>query len=208
MVASNKKGGLRTGGLTIDEKLQIDTMIDSGYTDKEISDVVHRSTDCVMRYRAKKPVAELVQIFTDEIDKLHNSHLWNAIKLQLFPDEIAYFEQSWAKMMEQFADQGISYSDELMVRDYILFDIEINRISRQCKAIESDIKENNKALKKENEKPIGERDTQLVQVLSQLRNTGLITITGMKKQSAEIQKHKEEAQRQLKMDRANRFKSA
>ena len=185
-MTSKKRGVLKT-----EEAEQIDRMIDAGYSDEEIAKELNRSIRLISKKRVQKPIRVALTETDDSIAELHASPLWRDIQVILFPAEIPYFENSWFNLINQFSEQGIIYSDKLMIRDYILFDIEILRLKKELKSREEIIREMEKRIRAEYKKP--DADMLMIQGMNSELNGIRSSRTGIGKRIDDLQTHKEKA---------------
>lgn len=97
-------------------------------SDEEIAELVNRTPEFIKRMRAQSSVIQTNNESSDVIQQLHKKFFWHETTAQLVSsDEVYYFENMWATLYHQFSAQGIVSTDELIMRDFILTDIAINR---------------------------------------------------------------------------------
>jgi len=96
-------------------------------SDEEIAAIINREPYVVAKYRAQQPVKHENESLSDIIQQLHVKFFWRETSQQLMNEEIPYFEQYWASLVQQFAANGITTTDEQMIRELIMLDIHVNR---------------------------------------------------------------------------------
>jgi hypothetical protein len=196
---------LKRGKLSAEHELLLENMLDT-HADEEIARVLHRSVDFVARRRLEQPQRTLDGSYEEIIARLHASHMWKSIKEELFAHELDYFEKSWAKLIEQFSEQGIQYSDEMMIHDLIMQEINIHRYQKQKKQLYLEIEGLEAQIKEECKKPIDNRDADdLTAWHSELngKRQALNTLSGLLK---DMQRAKANDYKQLRTTREQRFK--
>lgn len=120
----------KRGRLSKDEEQTILNNIDSK-SDEEIAAMINRDPIVVTKFRAQSPIVKVNESYNDLISQLKMKFFWKEIQSQLLnEDEEIYFQNHWASLMQQFAAQGVLATDELMIRDLIMVDINLNRSSR------------------------------------------------------------------------------
>ena len=103
----------------------------SAMSDEEIADAINRSPEVVAKFRAQAPVIAHNTDSEAVIQQLHKKFFWEETKQQLVnEDEVKFFEKYWATLFIQFMQQGILSTDELMMRDLIISEINSNRCLR------------------------------------------------------------------------------
>lgn len=103
----------------------------STMSDEEIAEIINRNPEVVAKFRAQAPVVASNQDADALVKQLHKKFFWSETKSHLINDsEISFFERYWASLVSQFAQQGILPTDELMMRDLIITEVNINRCLR------------------------------------------------------------------------------
>jgi hypothetical protein len=178
------------------------------HSDEEIAKVINRKPELVAKRRLQAPVRKLQHDFGDSIEQLHASHFWNNVKAQLFAEEIPYFEQQWAKLVDQFSEQGINAGDEMMLTDLILQVIQIDRYQMTIKKLETEMRSLERQIKDEMAKPEEDRDLQDLQLwhteINQKRQSMNTFVNNLKS----MKTLKNSAYDNLRMTRDARFKHA
>lgn len=173
-------------------------------TDAQIASAINRSEDFVRKIRAQTPVLVQAAESVDNIDALHAKHWWNELLKSLLDSEVIYFEQSWAALQAQFDD--VVVTDELIIRDLIMYDILANRNLRQQKEVLDGNMLYQRLLEEEYAKVIEERDSVVIANLNQQLNSGKAAYVSLQKGYAEIDDRKNKAFQSLKATRDQRFK--
>lgn len=109
--------------------------------DEEIAEQLNRSIDSIVQRRNKQPQRDANSASDSYIDQLHEKHFWGKAKTGLLDDEITFFEDSWAALFAQFFHQGVTATDEMMMKDVIFEDILLHRALAEKKNIIDEIKE-------------------------------------------------------------------
>jgi len=123
MITSQEK---KRGQLSKEEREVIANNLDLK-SDEEIAAIINREPYVVAKFRAQQPVKHENESLKDIIQQLHMKFFWKETAQQLMNDEIPYFEQFWASLIQQFASSGITTTDEQMIRDLVMLDIHVNR---------------------------------------------------------------------------------
>ena len=197
---------MKTGRLSKEEIQFIDENSDR-MTDSEIADRLDRSVDAIIQRKA---------VFTQEnantelhgyITQLHSKHFWLTIQKSLLSDEIETFENSWAALYSQFFHQGVTATDEIMMKDVIIEDILLHRALEQKRNILEEIKDYESQLAEERKKDVDDRDadfmTNALRTIIQLRGTS----EAYTKEINEIKKTKDGKFKDLKATRNERLKT-
>lgn len=104
--------------------------------DEAIAQIINRTPDVVAKFRAQAPVLQNKESATELIQQLRKKFFWAEVMQQLTTtEEISYFENYWASLIHQFASQGIVATDELMIKDLILTEIQVNRCLKAKRAM-------------------------------------------------------------------------
>ena len=197
---------MKTGRLSKEEILYIDSNL-SNMTDSEIAKQLGRSVDAIIQRRAVAPQENANNELQNYIVQLHSKHFWVTIKRSLLDEEVSSFENSWASLYSQFFHQGVTATDEIMMKDVIIEDILLHRALEQKKNILQEIKENEKLIAEEREKDMDDRDTDFMtnalRTVVQLRGTS----EAYTKEINEIKKTKDGKFKDLKATRNERLKT-
>jgi len=197
---------MKTGRLSKEEIQFIDSNLGS-MSDKDIADKIDRSVDAITQRRSAAPQRTVNAEIQSYITELHSKHFWVTIKKSLLDEEIGAFENSWASLYSQFVHQGVTATDEIMMKDVIIEDILLHRALEQKKNILEEIKENEKLLAEEREKDMDDRDTDFMtnalRTIVQLRGTS----EAYTKEINEIKKTKDGKFKDLKATRNERLKT-
>jgi len=197
---------MKTGRLRKEEIAYIDANL-SNMTDLEIADKLDRSIDAIIQRRAIAPQENANTELQSYVSQLHSKHFWTTIKKSLLDDELETFENSWASLYSQFFNQGVTATDEIMMKDVIIEDILLHRALEQKKNILQEIKENERLLAEEREKDMDDRDsdfmTNALRTIVQLRGTS----EAYTKEINEIKKTKDGKFKDLKATRNERLKT-
>jgi len=197
---------MKTGRLSKEEIQFIDSNLGS-MSDKDIADKIDRSVDAITQRRSAAPQRTVNAEIQSYITELHSKHFWTTIKKSLLDEEIGDFENSWASLYSQFFHQGVTATDEIMMKDVIIEDILLHRALEQKKNILQEIKENEKLLAEEREKDMDDRDTDFMtnalRTIVQLRGTS----EAYTKEINEIKKTKDGKFKDLKATRNERLKT-
>jgi hypothetical protein len=131
----------KRGKLSREEESIISSNIGSK-SDEEIAAIINRDPSTVAKYRMQIPVLQNNDSISDIIIQLHKKFFWTETRRQLVDsDEIAYFENYWGYLVQQFAGQGITATDEQMMRDLILIDIQVNRSNKNSMSVRKEIQD-------------------------------------------------------------------
>jgi len=197
---------MKTGRLRKEEISYIDESL-SNMTDAAIAKELDRSVEAITQRRAVAPQENANIELQSYISQLHSKHFWTTIKKSLLDDEIESFENSWAALYAQFFHQGVTATDEIMMKDVIIEDILLHRALEQKKNILQEIKENEKLLAEERQKDREDRDTDFMtnalRTIVQLRGTS----EAYTKEINEIKKTKDGKFKDLKATRNERLKT-
>jgi len=201
----------KKGRIGKDEKTRIVSYLDTE-TNEQIADRFDRTLKSVVQIRAEqKALVEnpLPDTDNDYVATLHTRHFWPTIKRQLMDAcEITYFEQSWASLYEQYIGNEVKHTDEMMIKDLITLDIQLNRIleDRRNMAVEgADLRkmlDDAKRIELEPERV--ERVSTLSRALTQV----VAVQETSNKLSNDLQTKKDKKFEQLKATRDQRFKTS
>lgn len=197
-MAGNKRGAAST------EEINFIRTNSSTMSDEQMAQAINRSIDFVRKIRAQTPVLVQAAEAVSTVDALHAKHWWGEILKQLLENEIVYFEQSWAALQVQFDD--IVMTDELIIRDLIVYDILASRNLKQQKELLESNSMYQRLLDEEFNKVVEQRDTIVIANLNQQLNGGKAALVSLQKSYSEIDDRKNKAFQSLKATRDQRFK--
>lgn len=197
---------MKTGRLSKSEISFIDANL-SNMTDEQIAERLDRSVEAISQRRAVAPQDNANNEMQSYVAQLHEKHFWTTVKKSLLPEELQGFENNWAALYSQFFHQGVTPTDEMMMKDVIIEDILLHRALEQKKNILQEIKENEKLIAEEREKDMEDRDTDFMtnalRTVVQLRGTS----EAYTKEINEIKKTKDTKFKDLKATRNERLKT-
>ena len=197
---------MKTGRLSKEEISYIDANLPN-MTDSGIAVKLDRSVEAITQRRNVAPQENANIELQTYISQLRSKHFWSTIKKSLLDEEIETFENSWASLYSQFFHQGVTATDEIMMKDVIIEDILLHRALEQKKNILEEIKENEKLIAEEREKDMDDRDsdfmTNPLRTIVQLRGTS----EAYTKEINEIKKTKDGKFKDLKATRNERLKT-
>lgn len=97
-------------------------------TDEEMALTLNRTPEFIKQIRAQSSVIQYNNESGEVIQQLRKKFFWKETVSQLLGlEEVYYFENMWASLYNQFSAQGVVSTDELIMRDFILTDVSINR---------------------------------------------------------------------------------
>jgi len=197
---------MKTGRLSKEEIAYIDSNLLT-MSDEQIAGVLDRSVDAITQRRAAAPQKSANDELQAYVSQLHSKHFWPTIKRSLLDSEVETFENSWAALYSQFFHQGVTATDEIMMKDVIIEDILLHRALEEKRNILQEIKINEKLLAEEREKDMDDRDTDFMtntlRTIVQLRGTS----EAYTKEINEIKKTKDGKFKDLKATRNERLKT-
>ena len=197
---------MKTGRLSKSEISFIDSNLDK-MSDEEIASRLDRSVDAIVQRRAVVPQTNINSEMQEYVAQLHEKHFWGTVKKSLLQEEISIFENSWAALFSQFSNQGVTATDEIMMKDVIIEDILLHRALEQKRNILEEIKLNEKILADERLMDPDDRDADLMtntlRTIVQLRGTS----EAYTKEINEIKKTKDGKFKDLKATRNERLKT-
>jgi hypothetical protein len=197
---------MKTGRLSKFEISFIDDNL-SVMTDGEMAIELNRSVEAISQRRASAPEETAQNEKKTYVEQLRNKHFWTTVKKSLLTEEIDSFENNWAALYSQFFHQGVTATDEMMMKDVIIEDILLHRALEQKKNILQEIKDNEKLLAEERGKDMEDRDTDFMtnalRTIVQLRGTS----ESYTKEINEIKKTKDTKFKDLKATRNERLKT-
>ena len=197
---------MKTGRLSKEEIAYIDSNL-STMNDSEIAEKIGRSVEAISQRRAAAPQDNINNEMQTYVVQLREKHFWPTIKKSLLSDEVETFENSWAALYSQFFNQGVTPTDEIMMKDVIIEDILLHRALEQKRNILEEIKLNEKILADERLMDPDDRDADLMtntlRTIVQLRGTS----EAYTKEINEIKKTKDGKFKDLKATRNERLKT-
>jgi len=197
---------MKTGRLSKEEIAYIDQNL-ATLSDEEIASALDRSVSSITQRRAVAPQENANTELQAYVSQLHSKHFWTTVKKSLLNDEIETFQNSWAALYSQFFHQGVTATDEIMMKDVIIEDILLHRALEQKRNILEEIKDYEKQIAEEREKDMDDRDadfmTNALRTIVQLRGTS----EAYTKEINEIKKTKDGKFKDLKATRNERLKT-
>ena len=197
---------MKTGRLSKEEILFIDSNLEV-MSDAQIAVAMDRSVDAIAQRRAVAPQKNANTELESYVSQLHAKHFWATVQKSLLEEEVETFENSWAALYSQFFHQGVTATDEIMMKDVIIEDILLHRALEQKRNILQEIKETEVQLAEERKKDMDDRDadfmTNALRTIIQLRGTS----EAYTKEINEIKKTKDGKFKDLKATRNERLKT-
>jgi len=197
---------MKTGRLSKEEISYIDSNLED-MRDEQIALHLDRSVPSISQRRSVAIQERENNQLQTYISQLHAKHFWSTIKRSLLDEEIPAFENSWASLYSQFFHQGVTATDEIMMKDVIIEDILLHRALEQKRNILGEIRENEVLIAEEREKDMDDRDTDFMtnalRTIVQLR----VTSVAYTKEINEIKKTKDGKFKDLKATRNERLKT-
>ncbi len=142
---------MKSGRLSKEELQFIDA--NSGdMSDSEIADRLDRSVEAISQRRAVAIEESSNTELQSYVTQLHSKHFWPTIQRSLLSVEVETFENSWAALYSQFFHQGVTATDEIMMKDVIIEDILLHRALEQKKNILEEIQDYESQLAEERKK--------------------------------------------------------
>ncbi len=195
------------GRLGIEDIANIQKLLTAGFDAKEIAKQLNRSEKTILEaiHRTRDDTKENMK--EDLVSSLRRKHYWPQIKASLKDEaEIDYFEREWASLMSQLLTQDILHTDEIMVRDLILQDIDCFRIT----SASADVHRRKEQLDRMvNEELMKDRE---IQDLTQIRLwrdeivAYTASLTALTRQYADSQSRKDLLFKSLKTTRDQRYR--
>jgi hypothetical protein len=196
---------LNKGRLSKGEIAFIDSSLDS-MSDSEIAEQIGRSVEAVAQRRGDRPQRVANTEAEDFIAQLHQKHYWPKVKRSLLDEEVSEFEQGWAALYAQFVHQGVTETDETMMKDLCIEDILLHRVLEEKRRIIEEIKEKNAFIDQEKQKPFDERDNDAMT----MSHRTVVNLRGAQeaytKEINDIKKTKDNKFKDLKATRQERLK--
>jgi hypothetical protein len=176
-------------------------------SDEAIAEGLNRSVAFVRRHRMLAGAISLGETSASALDRLHRSRFWPQIKKVLLPHEEKYFEYQWCQLIDQFSTSEILATDELMVKDYIILEIEANRFLMEKKDALTEIAALNQLITEERMKEMQFQDLGAIAAWQTQINGLRAALPNLSKAFTEYQAKKDQKLAQLKATRADRFKN-
>lgn len=108
--------------------------------DKQLAQALNRKIETIQKTKAQIIAAKEEDNISPIIMDLMQKFFWPETIQQLINnDEIIFFKNYWAKLYDQFSAQGVLATDEMMMRDLIMTEIQLNRCQRERKRVASSI---------------------------------------------------------------------
>lgn len=176
------------------------------WSDEKLSAHLNRSIAFIKKYKAHAPALERDDDLLGALERLHISYFWRTVKGQLLGDETSYFEQQWIRYWEQFSQNEILATDEVMMKDAIILDIMVNRaLNKKSSSLQrsSEVQglitvEYSKSLDDRNQADLARLETQYAMLQAAIHEST--------KEHLEYQKKKDDKMTQLKATRDQRLK--
>jgi hypothetical protein len=168
---------------------------------------LNRSVSFVQKHSAQAPVVDEIQSRGDAVERLHKSHFWDEIKRTLLRTEVNYFEQQWAKLIEQFSTDDIMATDEMMIKDLIILDINGLRASAEKKKALELLSGLEMNVEKERKVDPDMMDTAMLAVWNTQITSLRTALPQLSKEHIEYQQRKDQKLRDLKATRDLRYRN-
>lgn len=201
-VRHNKKNG----PMSREEETYIISLLDS-QSDEAIADLTGRNPLTIAKFRASVKSVLTEHASHAVVIDLKRRFFWEETVQQLLPNEIEYFQNYWASLINQFQSTGIVSTDELMIRDLIILDIHLNRCNKSRRAVAAELQEIEddiiKAMSDFKDDPVGR-----LAALAPLQDRANALRTASKSlniESKDIQEKKDKKYEQLKATREMRL---
>jgi|14BtaG_2_1085337.scaffolds.fasta_scaffold12269_5 hypothetical protein len=198
----------KKGRIGADEKSRIESYL-ATESDKDIAKRFDRTVLAVERIRAESKAVESNPAPSNNyVAVLHTRYFWNAVQRQLISsDEKRYFEQSWAALYEQFVGSDVAHTDEMMIKDLIMLDIQLNRALEDRSSLSTDIERLRGDLEKAYRiEDVGEK-TEKVSNINRTISQCVAAMETATKMGNDLQGKKDKKFEQLKGTRDQRFKT-
>ena len=127
---------MKTGRLSKEEISYIDSHL-GGMSDEQISSHLDRSVSSISQRRAVAPQENANIELQTYISQLHSKYFWPTITKSLLDEELETFENSWAALYSQFFHQGVTATDEIMMKDVVIEDILLQKNGKRIWMIET-----------------------------------------------------------------------
>jgi len=192
---------------SLEEKQKVLELHDAGVGHDEIGKIIGRPADVVKGIinELKGKIQNIDK--QDLIDSLRRKHYWDKIKASLKDAaEIDYFEKEWAAIWSQLLAEQVVYTDEVMVRDLVMQDINCFRITTASADAHKRKDELEKMINAELDKDREEIDLTQVKMWRDEISMYTGALTALTKQYADAQDRKDILFKGLKTTRDQRFK--
>jgi len=199
----------KSGRLSKSEIEYIDLNLES-MSDTEIAAAIERSPDAVAQRRANQPQTTANSQLQSFIVQLRSKHFWTTIKRSLLDSEISDFENGWAALYAQFFHQGVTATDEMMMKDVVIDDIMLHRALEEKRNILQEIKDNEVTIERLKMVPIANRSQEDVDEAINAHRT-VVQLRGAQvdytKEINDIKRTKDSKFKDLKATRNERLKT-
>jgi len=207
---SNEKGVIPQRGRLTDDQTAFVYAHLSDMTDEELALAVGKKVSTITKMRQKHPAIKSAYGDANTINtlelQLQTKFFWPELQKQLFPHELDFFKSNWVALTNQFADQGIVVTDEMMMRDLIVTDILYNRNLTERRRIEVESETIQKIIDLEMEKPPETRNVDRIGNLQSQLNQFFAVKESLAKEANVLQQRKDAKFRDLKSTREQRYK--
>lgn len=203
--------GRKRGKLSTEEEKFIMASKDS-LDVEQIAKHLNRTIEPILRYMAenastmrnKEDGAGHLSNDAELRKKLKDRPYWSEVKQQFSSDELEYFVRSWIEFMKQFQENTL-YSEELEVKNWITFEIIMNRSNKERKKAIDAIEEMTKFVVEEYKKPIEER-SQKLEFYEQQLNFHKSTLASYTMELTKLQTQIKDIKKDLKAARSDRVR--
>lgn len=201
----------KVGNFSNNELALITQMLDSGATIAQIAQALNRSLPSV-----KNRIAQLQQDTKEEMvqdlrKSLHKKDYWPQLQTCFMTkDEELFFENTWVNLMDQFSREDVLHSDEMMIRELVLQEIDALRIRSQITFANRDRMRCTKELDDVLKKNPNHRDEEVARTILNLQQQISLcdqTITNLTKQLADAKRDKDKTFKSLKSTREQRIQN-
>lgn len=173
---------------------------------EEIASTLNRSLKFVKQKIAQIPVVQEIEDRGDAVAQLHASHFWPEVQRSLLNSEIKFFEQQWAKLVDQFSTNEIMATDEMMIKDLILLELGGLRATAEKKKVMTMLLDTEEQYEKERKKPIDVQDIAFITLLKDQLTSLRACLPQLSKEQLDFQQRKDQKLRDLKATREQRYK--
>ena len=173
---------------------------------EEIASFLNRTVKFVKERIAQIPVVQEIEDRGDAVAQLHSSHLWPEIRRSLLTSEVRFFEQQWAKLIDQFSTNEILATDEMMIKDLVMLELSGLRATAEKKKVLLMMQDCESRLDRERKKPMDQRDMGLTAMLKDELTSLRVCLPQLSKEQLDFQQRKDQKLRDLKATREQRYK--
>lgn len=193
--------------ISIDEAALIQKLITAGLDVAEIAKKLKRPEKSIREFLSRKRDEVKENTKEDLIATLRRKHYWPQVKSSLKDvTEIEYFEREWASIYSQLLSQDVLHTDEIMVRDLVLQDINCFRITSATAEVHKRKEQLEKMIYDELARDPDVQNTTQVAVWRNEIAAYVSSLTALSKQYNECQSYKDSLFKSLKTTRDQRFK--